>query len=338
VTGIIAIRYLFGYLISMGNWQALGGIRDSKIATVVIVAFVAVLVGLGCGSEQTTSPPKQTSSPPEQTSSPPVVVAAGDIADCRTEGDGATARLVDDIQGTVLTLGDNAYPDGSAEDFEECYDPTWGRFKDRTKPSPGNHDYHAQKAEGYFEYFGKAAGDPDKGYYSYDLGDWHLLSLNSNCEEVGCEASSAQVRWLKADLAANADKPCALAYMHHPRFSSGAKHGSTYYVKPLWEALHEEGADVVLSAHEHNYERFVPQNPGGRADPERGIRQFVVGTGGGKSTYPIFPILGPIANSEVHDDDTYGVLKLKLRPESYEWRFVPAEGGEFTDSGNARCH
>ena len=301
------------------------------------MTFVAVLLGVGCGSERTSFPPEQTPYPPGRSSSSPVVVAAGDIADCRREGDEATARLVDDIHGTVLTLGDNAYPDGSAADFEECYDSTWGRFKDRTKPSLGNHDYHTEKAEGYFEYFGKAAGDPDEGYYSYDLGDWHLVSLNSNCEEVGCEASSSQVRWLKADLAA-ADKRCALAYMHHPRFSSGAKHGSTYYVKPLWEALHDEGADVVLSAHEHNYERFAPQNPGGRADPERGIRQFVVGTGGGKSTYPIFPILGPIANSEVHDDDTYGVLKLTLRPESYEWRFVPAEGGEFTDSGNARCH
>jgi hypothetical protein len=176
VIGIIAIRYLFGYLISMGNWQALGGIGDSKIATVVIGAFVAVLLGVGCGSEQTTSPPEQTSSPeqtpskPEQTSSPPVVVAAGDIADCRTEGDEATARLVDGIQGTVLTLGDNAYPDGSAEDFEECYDPTWGRFKDRTKPSPGNHDYHAQTAEGYFEYFGKAAGDPMRATTPTTLG------------------------------------------------------------------------------------------------------------------------------------------------------------------------
>jgi hypothetical protein len=311
--------------------------RDSKTATVVIVAFVAVLVGLGCGSERTSSPREQAPSPPERHSSSPMVVAAGDIADCGGEGDEATARLVSDTHATVLTLGDNAYPDGSAEDFEECYDSTWGRFKDRTKPSPGNHDYHTERAEGYFEYFGKAAGDPDKGYYSYELGDWHLVSLNSNCEEVGCGASSPQVRWLKADLAA-ADKRCTMAYMHHPRFSSGVKHGSTYYVKPLWEVLHEAGADVVLSAHEHNYERFAPQNPGGRADPERGIRQFVVGTGGGKGTYPILPILGLIANSEVHDDGTYGVLKLTLRPESYEWRFVPAEGGEFTDSGNARCH
>jgi hypothetical protein len=298
---------------------------------VALLAFVALLVVLsatvGCAPERPPRPP-----------SGEVIVAAGDIADCRREGDEATARLVGDIDAsTVLTLGDNAYPDGSAEDFEECYDPTWGRFDDRTKPVPGNHEYDTQGAEGYFEYFGKAAGDPSEGYYSYNLGSsWHLVALNSNCEEVGgCEEASQQVRWLKADLAANKDKTCTLAYMHHPRFSSGEKHGNTRYVKPLWEALYEAGADVVLSAHEHNYERFAPQNPGGRAVPERGIRQFVVGTGGGKGTYPI---LDPIANSEVHNDDTFGVLKLTLRPQGYEWRFVPVEGAPFEDSGSARCH
>ncbi len=311
----------------MGNGRALGGIGAGKTATAVIVALVAGLLAGGCGSEQTPSPP-------EQTPSPPVVVAAGDIADCSSEGDEATAELVGGIPGTVLTLGDNAYPDGSAEDFDECYDPAWGRFKDRTRPSPGNHEYHTENAEGYFGYFGKAAGDPSEGYYSYDLGDWHLIALNSNCQEVGCGASSQQVGWLKEDLAANDAEMCTLAYMHHPRFSSGATHGNTYYVKPLWQALHEAGADVVLSAHEHNYERFAPRNPGGRADPERGIRQFVVGTGG-EGTYPI---RDPIANSEVHDDLTYGVLKLTLRLGGYEWRFVPAEGGAFTDSGSARCH
>ena len=311
----------------MGYGRALGGFGAAKTATAVLAAFVAAFVA-GCGSERTPSPP-------EQTPSAPVVVAVGDIADCGSEADEATAELVGGIPGTVLTLGDNAYPDGSAEDFEECYDPAWGRFKDRTRPSPGNHEYHTENAEGYFGYFGKAAGDPDEGYYSYDLGDWHLIALNSNCEEVGCGASSRQVGWLKRDLAANDGKRCTLAYMHHPRFSSGEEHGSTYYVKPLWEALHEAGADVVLSAHEHNYERFAPREPGGRADPEGGIRQFVVGTGGGEGTYPI---RDPIFLSEVHDDLTYGVLKLTLRAGGYEWRFVPAEGGAFTDSGSARCH
>jgi hypothetical protein len=291
------------------------------------VALLGTLLALGCAPERPPRPP-----------SGEVIVAAGDIADCRREGDDATARLVGGIDGaTVLTLGDNAYPDGSAEDFAECYDPTWGRFEDRTKPSPGNHDYDTEEAEGYFNYFGKAAGNPDEGYYSYNLGRWHIVALNSNCEEVpgGCEASSPQGRWLKADLAANDDKTCTLAYMHHPRFSSGEKHGNTYYVKPLWETLYEAGADVVLSGHEHNYERFAPQNPSGREDPERGIRQFVVGTGGGKDHYPI---LDPITNSEVHNDDTYGVLTVRLHPKGYGWRFVPVGGARFTDFGSARCH
>jgi acid phosphatase type 7 len=299
-------------------------IEAARTATVVIVAFVAVLIAAGCRPEKPVGKAV-------------IVVAAGDIADCNSQDDEATARLVGDIEGTVLTLGDNAYPDGTAQDFEECYDPTWGQFKVRTRPSPGNHEYHTEGARGYFEYFGDAAGDPDEGYYSYDLGAWHIVALNSNCGEgeIRCGPGSAQVQWLEEDLAANDDKRCTLAYMHHPRFSSGEKHGNTHYVKPLWEALYEAGADVVLSGHEHNYERFAPQNSGGREDPEGGIRQFVVGTGGGKGTYPI---LNPLANSEVHNDDTYGVLKLSLRPKRYEWEFAPVEGESFTDSGAAQCH
>jgi hypothetical protein len=293
-----------------------------KIITLIVV--VGAVLG-GCGSED--APSRQGASS---------VVAVGDIASCSDTGDESTARLLSDIKGTVLTLGDEAYPEGSAEDFEECYDPTWGRFKWRTKPVPGNHEYETEGAEGYFDYFGKAAGDPDEGYYSYNLGKWHIVALNSNCGEgeIRCGPGSAQVQWLEEDLAANEGKRCTLAYMHHPRFSSGVKHGSTAGVEPLWEALYEAGAEVVLSAHEHNYERFAPQDPEGRADPQRGIRQFVVGTGG-KSHYPI---LDPLPNSEVHNDESYGVLKLTLHPKSYEWRFLPAAGGEFTDSGEDKCH
>ncbi len=234
----------------------------------------------------------------------------------------------------MLALGDEAYPEGTDEDFNECYDPTWGQFKERTKPVPGNHEYYTEDADGYFEYFGKAAGDPDEGYYSYDLGAWHIVALNSNCEYVGgCGAGSAQVRWLTNDLRRNLTV-CTLAYFHHPLLGSGERHGNTPEVKPLWEALYAADADVILSAHEHNYERFAPQDPDGEADSERGIREFVVGTGG-KSHYAI---VDPIANSEIHNDDTYGVLKLTLRPKGYDWRFSPVEGARFTDSGNARCH
>ena len=323
----------FGYGIRVEAWQPLGGVGAGTRSTMVaiIVAFVAVLVAVGCRPEK---PPVEKPGG--------VVVAAGDIAVCHTEGDETTARLVERIGGaTVLTLGDHAYPDGSAEDFNECYEPTWGRFKERTKPVPGNHEYETEGASAYFEYFGEAAGDPEKGYYSYDLGSWHVVALNSNCGEgeIRCAPRSDQVRWLEEDLAANAaaddEGRCTLAYMHHPRFSSGEEHGSYDGVEPMWEALHEAGAEVVLSAHEHNYERFAPQDPEGRADPERGIRQFVVGTGGGASDYPI---LEPLPNSEVHNDELYGVLKLTLRPKGYEWRFLSAGGGEFTDAGSARCH
>jgi len=310
-------------------------VRSSLIKTMVLVCLVSLtLVACREGTNADRSGASQKTTP--QGGGDPVVVAAGDIADCQSQGDEATAKLVSDIEGTVLTLGDEAYPDGSAEDFRECYDPSWGRFKARTKPTPGNHEYLTEGAQGYFDYFGKAAGDPGKGYYSYDLGEWHLVSLNSNiCDEANrCDSSSPQVRWLKTDLAANADKRCTLAYMHHPRFSSGEEHGNTTAVKTLWEVLYKAGADVVLSGHEHTYERFALQDPDGEADPKRGIREFVVGTGG-RSHYPI---LDPIANSEVHNDDTYGVLKLTLHSDWYEWRFVPVEGETFTDFGSWSCH
>jgi hypothetical protein len=262
-----------------------------------------------------------------------VVVAVGDIADCRSEGDEATARLVEGIDaGTILTLGDHAYQHGTAEQFAECYDPTWGQFKERTKPIPGNHDYGTKGASAYFEYFGDAAGDPQKGYYSYDLGSWHIVALNSVCKQIGgCGRNSAQLAWLKRDLAANPAR-CTLAYVHDPLFSASPE--VAHRVAYLWEALYAAGADVVLSGDDHNYQRFAPQNPDGRADYERGIRQFVVGTGG-KNHYAIE---SPIENLEVYNDETFGVLKLSLKEGGYEWRFVPVEGKTFTDSGSARCH
>ena len=344
-----------------------------RVAPIVVGTLgtltLAILLAIGCGSQDAISKQTAKQASPQRsaghatqtagqtgaqqntrhTTSDPVVVAAGDIASCASKGDEATAHLLARIGGTVLTLGDNAYEDGTAADFRECYDPSWGKYKARTKPAPGNHDYHSVgetaigraigraigTAKGYFGYFRKAAGPRGKGYYSYNLGQWHLLSLNSNCAEVGhCDSSSPQIRWLKANLAANRNKRCTLAYFHHPRFSSGEEHGSTPEVKPLWDVLYAAGVDVVLSGHEHNYERFAPQGPNGRAAPKRGIREFVVGTGG-ESHYPIFE---PIANSEVHNDHTYGVLKLTLHPKGYEWRFVPAGGETFTDSGSARCH
>jgi acid phosphatase type 7 len=271
-------------------------------------------------------------SPP--TASDPVLVGAGDIAACDNDGDERTAKLLDKIPGTVFTLGDNAYPNGTAQQFERCYDPTWGRHKARTRPAPGNHDYRMAGAEAYFAYFGASAGDPKKGYYSYDLGAWHVIVVNSNCGEIGgCKAGSAQEKWIREDLAEH-PTPCAVAMWHHPRFSSGTEHGNDSEMRDIWRALQQGGVDLALGGHEHNYERFAPQDAEGTPDPEHGIREFVVGTGG-KSLYPLGT---PLPTSEVRNDTTYGVLKLTLHPDSYDWQFVPVEGGSFADSGTANCH
>ena len=264
----------------------------------------------------------------------PILVGAGDISICSNDNDEATAALLDEIDGTVFTLGDNVYEDGSAKQFADCYGPTWGRHKSRTRPSVGNHEYHTSGAAGYYGYFGASAGDPTKGYYSYELGSWHVIAINSNCGEVGgCEKDSTQEQWLRADLAANLSM-CTLAYWHHPRFSSGSEHGNTADMQPIWQALYDHGADVVLSGHEHNYERFAKQTPGGTADPAYGIREFIVGTGG-KSLYGFG---APRPNSELRNSDTYGVLKMTLHDTSYGWEFVPVAGETFTDSGSDVCH
>jgi calcineurin-like phosphoesterase family protein len=237
--------------------------------------------------------------------------------------------LLDSIPGTVFTTGDTVYPDGTIDQFMNCYEPTWGRHKDRTYPAVGNHEYHTPDAAGYFDYFGSAAGEPGKGYYSYDLGTWHIIVLNSN---IPVEIGSPQEQWLRTDLAAH-PAACTLAYWHRPRFSSGTVHGSSPAMQPLWQGLYDFGADVVLAGHEHNYERFAPQDPAGVADPTRGIREFVIGSGG-RSHYSFG---SPIANSEVRNGDTYGVLKLILHSTSYAWEFIPEAGQTFTDSGNAPC-
>lgn len=269
----------------------------------------------------------------------PIVAAAGDIATSWSDMDEATAQLLDaffatNAPGRVLTLGDNAYDSGALSEYLANYDPTWGRHKARTAPSVGNHEYGTPGAQGYFDYFGAAAGDPAKGYYSFDLGSWHVIALNSNCTEVGgCGVGSAQWQWLVADLA-QSTAPCTLSYWHRPRFSSGLEHGSSTRMQAAWQALYDAGAEVILVGHEHHYERFAPQTATGVLDVAQGLRQFVVGTGGA-DLYPLGP---PIANSEVANDTTYGVLKLNLRAASYEWEFLPIAGQTFTDSGSAACH
>jgi hypothetical protein len=259
-----------------------------------------------------------------------VFVGAGDISDCGNDNDEATAKLLDGIAGTVYTTGDNAYSDGTLTEYQQCYDPTWGRHKARTRPSPGNHDYHTSNASGYFTYFGSLAGPSGQGYYSFDLGDWHIISLNS---EVSMSAGSPQEIWLRDDLS-RSTKQCTLAYWHKPRFSSGTSHGSLSSAQPLWQALYDFHAEIVLNGHEHNYERFAPQTPTGTADATNGIREFVVGTGG-ESHYTG---MSPIANSQVFNGTTFGVLKLTLSAGTYSWQFIPVSGQSFTDSGSGTCH
>jgi len=255
-------------------------------------------------------------------------VGAGDIADCTSPGPQATAALLDSAPGVVFTLGDNAYPNGTAQDFANCYAPTWGRHKSRTRPTPGNHDYKTTGAAGYFGYFGASAGDPSKGYYSFDLGSWHIIALNS---VIAIGSGSAQIAWLQSDLAAH-QAMCTLAYWHYSLFSSGQY--AVPAMRTAWQVLYDAGADVVLSGHDHFYERFGPQSPAGQLDSARGIRQFVVGTGGDYQQ----PFLPAIPNSEVRNNQTWGILKLSLHENRYHWEFIPVAGRTFSDSGTTFCH
>jgi 3',5'-cyclic AMP phosphodiesterase CpdA len=306
--------------------------RSHRLMAIAGLALLAGSVPLYLQYAKSSSPNSSVSpesnEPTGAAKSDPVLVGAGDIANCFTDEDEATAKLLDSIPGKIFTLGDNAYNDGAAEEFKQCYQPNWGRHKQRTFPSPGNHDYHSRGAAPYYAYFGANAGPAGRGYYSYNLGQWHIISLNSN---VDTAQGSAQEKWVRADLAAN-PKACTLAYWHHPVFSSG-QHGNDPKMQDIWRTLYEYEVDVVLNGHDHNYERFALQNPDGQADPERGIRQFVVGTGGTSLRDEATVRL----NSEVRNFEAHGVLKLTLRPTSYDWEFVPITGATFTDKGSAAC-
>lgn len=281
-----------------------------------LLALALALAATACG------PPRPD--PSERTS----LVAAGDIASCFHRGDEQTAKLLDRIGGVVAPLGDNAYVSGTDQEFAECYHPTWGRHLERTRPAVGNHEYRTEGAAGHFRYFGERAGPPN-GWYSYPLDGWHVIVLNS---DVPMRPGSEQHDWLLADLAANPSR-CTLAYFHHPRFSSG-KHGGKRRVIEVFPTLYEAGVDVILSGHDHHYERFAPQDPEGRLDPERGVRQFVVGTGGA----PSYRMRDRAPNSEAIADHVRGVLRLVFHPDSYEWEFVPVAGRRFRDAGRGECN
>jgi hypothetical protein len=292
---------------------------------------VALLLA-ACRADGSRSATRTTVTTPRLSGDAPVVVAAGDIA-CppkRLPGPGvcqqeATAETVESLHPTaVLALGDLQYETGDAANFTGSYEKSWGRFKSITHPAPGNHDWANPSLLGYRQYWpGFVDAAKRQTWYSFDVGSWHVVALDSNCRSVGgCQAGSPQETWLRADLSAHRSK-CVLAFWHHPRWSSGL-HGSDPGYDAFWAALAKAGADVVLSGHDHDYERFAP---------DRGVRQFVVGTGGRN----LYPVLRTAPRSEVHNTSTFGVLELRLGDGSYTWRFVPSAGGTFTDEGSANC-
>ncbi|MEA2544984.1 MAG: hypothetical protein QOI09_257 [Chloroflexota bacterium] len=262
------------------------------------------------------------------------LVGAGNIAACRTSNDAATAQIVSSAGGTVFTVGDAAGNSGTPDEYRTCYGPTWGGFLQRTRPSPGTRDYRTAGAGGYFGYFGKLAGASDRGYYAYDLGSWRIYVLNSNCAKVGgCARGSPQEKWLLADLKAN-PHACVGAYWQEARFSSG-RFGNDTRFQPFWSDLYSHGAEFVINGHDHNYQRYAPQTPGGKPDPGHGIREFIVGTGGNGHTSLL---ADPIPNREVSNDTAFGVLKLTLHATGYEWEFLSTARAPFTDSGAESCH
>ncbi len=297
------------------------------------VTAAGLLRGVGRGAVEISATSEGKTATLSMSVTSPVLVGAGDIADCYSTPSAtaarATASLLDSIRGTVFTAGDNAYWSGTPAEYANCYGATWGRHKLRTWPAPGNHDYLTPGAAGYFGYFGVRAGNPAKGYYSYDLADWHILVINSEADHT---IGSPQEKWMRADLGAHPSR-CTLAYWHRPRFSSGSD-GSQPDMQPIWQAAFDSGVDVIVSGHDHVYERFAPVDGSGVPDSVRGVREFVAGTGG----KTLHTVNAPLRASEVLNNTTFGVLKLILHPGRYEWAFVPIAGQTFQDSGNGFCH
>jgi hypothetical protein len=315
-----------------GQGYHLSAIPRRTLLLIALVIVVAVVAGAAAGFAFMSGGDDGT----EMGSPAQVLLAAGDIAECDERGDEATARILSEFpNATIAPLGDLAYQEGTRAQFEECYEPSWGKFRERTRPATGNHDHSTTNAQGYWGYFGSRGGPYDKYYYSYDLGAWHVVVLNSDCWRIeGCELGDPQIQWLRDDLN-QSPALCTLAYWHRPPFSSG-RYGDardTGRVRPLWQAAYEEGVDLVLTAHEHSYERFAPMNAEGERD-DGGMRLIVAGTGGGNLREFAND---PLPTTEERNDNTWGVLKLTLRPTEYDWEFLPVQGRTFTDSGSGSC-
>lgn len=294
---------------------------------------VAAVMSACFGDPGAPSPSEPAATPPPPPSSTAtVLLVAGDIAECDNERDALTAKILDTTPGTILTAGDNAYPSGTAAEYAECYGPTWGRHRSRTYAALGDNDYGAGTADAAFTYFGKHVGPRGKGYYSLDLGAWHIIVLNDNDKHISFDAGSAQDLWLQQDLTSQRGS-CTLVVHHQPRFFSSTAGTESESRRIIWERLYAAGADLVVSGHWHHYERLAPMAPGGTVDQRRGLRQFIVGTGGRSTRVP--SVVHP--SSEVRAA-TFGVLKLTLVANGYSWEFLPIEGESFRDAGSAGCH
>jgi len=268
---------------------------------------------------------------------PVVLIGAGDISVCGNSGANRTAELIERLvdrypDAAVFTAGDNAQTMGTLDEYTQCFRPSWGRFQERIHPSPGNHDWFTDNGIPYFTYFGDQAGQPGLGYYSYDLGDWHIVSLNSNCDTVGCDAESGQAGWLRTDLQENGQR-CTLLYWHHPLWSSGKVEISTAG-SAFWRIASEFGVEMVVNGHDHHYERFAPLDREGQVDRNAGTRLFIVGTGGAW----LFDVNQPSPATEALDNSTHGVILFLLYPGRYDWMFIPVDAGGFTDTGSGICH
>jgi alkaline phosphatase len=318
------------------------GMRAAACCALAVVGAFVVLAVASCSSktEAQTAPAAPVAIGAKVTAAAKnTIVAAGDIAcpasDPPTKQTCAQAAVANRVRkidpANVLLLGDLQYPHGGLKDFQTSFGRSWGALRDQWRPAPGNHEYYTPRASGYFKFFGKKAGNAN-GNYSFDVAGWHFIALNSNCETVACTADSKQGKWLAKDLADNATSKCIAAYWHAPLFSSGEEHGNDPTVKPFWTQLRKAHADLVLNGHDHDYERFAPQDEDGTADAD-GVREFVVGTGG----YSHYPFGTTQANSQKRIAGKFGALSLQLSRRGYRWRFV-SSSGRVLDRGAARCH
>ena len=325
----------FCWLVLIGGWLS----ACSAVRAPLPSSTPSPLPPTPASSPTLTAAPRPTATPaPKVTSSstptpqPVTLIGAGDISICGQTGDDETAAILARYpQAAIFTTGDNLNEDVTLALYDQCFGPSWGQYLERIRPAAGNHDLPTYTASDYYTYFGSQAGEPGQGYYSYPLGDWHVVVLNSNCNRIDCGPDSAQLTWLRADLEANPSR-CTLAYWHHPRFTSGLSGGGALY--NFWDILYQHGVEIVINGHDHDYERFAPQNPLGESDPQNGIRQFVVGIGGAS----LRPWGFLTTNSEVFDSSTYGVLKLELASDRYSWELIPVGNQPVLDSGSTLCH